>query len=81
MKKILFALNMMFSAVLLNAQNAGTITYTEIMKLQLNFEGNMPPPPGLPTEHINHTILYFNDAASLYTNDESKNEGDINIDE
>ncbi|MBC8172624.1 MAG: GLPGLI family protein [Chitinophagales bacterium] len=81
MKKILTALTFLYSTALMSAQTAGTITYTETVKLQLHFEGNMPPPPGLPTEHVNHTVLYFNNDASLYTNDESKQQEDVNVDE
>lgn len=53
------------------AQTSGTISYTETMKLEINLEGGMAPPPGMPTEMTNKTTLYYNDKISLYKNDEA----------
>ncbi len=51
-------------------QTSGTISYTETMKLEINLEGGMAPPPGMPTEMTNKTTLYYSDKFSLYKNDE-----------
>ena len=51
------------------AQTSGTIKYQETRKLDIHFDGDMPPPPGLPTEHKNTTLLFFTETASLYQND------------
>ena len=53
------------------AQTSGTISYTETIKLEINIDGGMAPPPGMPTEMTNKTTLYYNDKFSLYKNDEA----------
>jgi len=61
------------------AQQSGTVQYQETRKLDIHFDGDMPPPPGLPTEHTNKTLLFFNDVASLYKND-TANTDNMNVD-
>lgn len=41
------------------AQQSGTVQYQETRKLDIHFDGDMPPPPGLPTEHTNKTLLFL----------------------
>ncbi|MEZ5014759.1 MAG: GLPGLI family protein [Chitinophagales bacterium] len=64
------------------AQDAGTIHYTETRKLHFNIQGDMPPPPDLPTEHSLHTVLVFKDGISLYKNDaEQDNFGGMQVED
>lgn len=53
------------------AQVKGTVQYTSTRKLEINIQGDMPPPPGLPDKIENKTVLYFTEKASLYKNAET----------
>lgn len=79
MRKLYLLCFVTLSNFTLFAQQSGTVSYQEVRKLDLHFEGDMPPPPGLPTEHTNKTLLLFTDAASLYQND-TLNSDNMNID-
>jgi GLPGLI family protein len=63
-----------------NAQTSGTINYTSTRKLQINIQGDMPPPPGLPSEISLNTILYYTNEASLYQNAATSNDA-MNIEQ
>ncbi len=79
MKKIYMLSFALMAACVGLAQQAGTVQYQEVRKLDLHFDGDMPPPPGLPTEHTNKTTLFFTEAASLYQNDTAGTDN-MNID-
>ncbi len=73
--------SLLLQVMCLSAQNSGTVYYNEIRKLHINIQGNASPPPNLPTENTNHTVLHFTADASLYMNDESKQNDGMNADE
>lgn len=62
------------------AQTQGTVQYTSTRKLEINIQGDMPPPPGLPDKIENKTVLYFTDKASVYKNAEA-GEDAMNVDQ
>ncbi len=62
------------------AQVKGTVQYTSTRKLEINIEGDMPPPPGLPDKIENKTVLYFTEKASLYKNAEQAEDA-MNVDQ
>lgn len=74
MRKITLLLTMALSGLIAQAQTSGTIQYVSTRKLQINIQGDMPPPPGLPSEIKLNTVLYFNTEASLYKNAENAND-------
>ena len=79
MKKIYLFGIILFAAASLFAQQSGTVQYQETRKLAIHFDGDMPPPPGLPTEHTMKTLLFFTAEKSLYQND-TANTDNMNID-
>lgn len=81
MKKYFITLNLILLTNFIFSQNKGTVYYQEIRKLHFNIQGNAPPPPDLPTENTNYTVLYFNEISSLYKNDESKQSDPMTMDE
>lgn len=74
MKNILQALILLCITASISAQNSGTVHYTETMKLHFNIQGSEAPPPGLPEENKNNTLLFFTSSASLYMNDTAATE-------
>ena len=81
MKKLIITASFLFIAIATFAQNKGTVYYSETRKLHINIQGNAPPPPNLPTENTNYTILYYTENTSLYKNDESKQSDPMTMDE
>lgn len=72
MKKILFVAVLLLGAATLFAQTSGTVYYHEKAALHFNIQGDAPPPPNLPTERNNYSVLYYTPDASLYVNDPGK---------
>lgn len=81
MKKIIATAHILFITIAVFGQSKGTVYYQETRKLHFNIQGNAPPPPNLPTENKNFTVLYFNEGASLYKNDETKQSDPMTMDE
>ena len=73
MKKIIFAL--LFVSHILSAQNQGLITFEEKTKLQFELPPEMEQyADKMPSENVLTKLLYFNEEASIYKNDETKDE-------
>jgi GLPGLI family protein len=84
MKKLLLTACMLGLVQLLNAQNtAGTITYTETVKMNIDLGGDVDINSGgdvnaeqirnmIPKEQHMKKVLYYNEEAALYLNDKKK---------
>jgi GLPGLI family protein len=84
MKNITLLLLICLAASLLPAQQEGTITFSEKMKIEIKLPENSPIPieelrKMMPSERISQKVLHFNDKASLYMAAEQGKEEDHEI--
>jgi len=77
MKKLIFCLLVSFNFLGHAQSDFGIISFTEKIKLNMKFPEGMAPPANMPTETSKTKILYFTKGNSLYTNQTTKEENEV----